>query len=104
MAVATSTALIISAAIGAVAAKSAADKQKKATEAAQRRTEEANTLEQERLAKIEEESKPTELTAEGIKFGTQDDSTKTGGVEDFLVKKTTSQLGATGASGLGFAL
>jgi len=106
MAITTAAALIASAVIGAVATQQAAKKQSRATREAEEARQTAADIEQVRLERIQAETKPTELTAEGIQFGARDTDIGDGGVSEFLVQKKTSKLGfgTAGTSGLGFTV
>lgn len=102
MAVATSTALLLSAGIAAGSAYYQAEKQEDIAEEQQRKldiAEDERIAEAERIAR---ETRPEGETVEGIKFGAATDN-ELGSVSDFLIPKT-SALGTSGSSGLGFAV
>lgn len=95
-------AAIIAAIIGAGTTLYASEQQKSATEEAQEKQDTAFSEAKAEEARILREARPDDLTAEAtIQFGAGEKG-KPGSVEDFLVPRTASTLGAAGASGLGF--
>lgn len=103
MAVATSTAIIAAAVIGAGTAVYASEEQKKIAEEDQKKRDQAAATAKAEAERISRETKPEEEALAEVAFGTGD--TEIGSTQEFLVpKSTTSALGtsATGRSGLGF--
>lgn len=98
-------AAVISSIVGAGSSMYAADEQRKAQEEAEKRAAEAREAAEREKIRIARETRPEAKSAEGIKYGIQDDN-GTGSFEDFLVKKDTVQktsgLKTTGLSGLGY--
>lgn len=103
MAVATSTAIIASAIIGAGTASVAANRAENTADEEAAKVEKARREAEEKALQIERDTRPEGETAEGIKFGATDDG-ELGSVSDFLVPKTTTALGTAGGSGLGFSV
>jgi len=104
MAVATSTALIATAVIGAGSAYYQGEKQEEIAEEQQQRVDAQRRAEQERQKQIARDTKPEELGAKGVKLG--GDSPLGDAYAEFLTPKTdkSSTLGTSGTSGLGFAV
>ncbi len=95
---------IIAAIIGAGTTLYASSEQKKAQEEAQEKQDvafEEAKLEEERILR---ETRPDDLTADAtIQFG-EGTTSAPGTTEEFLIPRTSSTLGATTGSGLGFKI
>lgn len=103
MAVATGTALLLSAAVGAGTAYYQGKKQEEMGDEAQQRIDLANEEAEKERLRIARESKPQELAAKGIKLG--GDTTKLGdGFSEFITPASTTPTSTSGTSGLGFAV
>ena len=102
MSAATAVAVLASAAIGAgTSMYSASEQERLASEQAEKlkQAEAESQAEADRIASL---SKPDEEEVSSIGFGT-DDGEESGSYSDFSVgKNTTSSLGTSGGSGLGF--
>jgi len=100
-----SSALVISAVIGAGSAAHSASSQREAQREAQRRQEEAERKAREEAERIASETKPEEEKAT-IAFGSGKD-TDVGSANDFLTRRTNQGSSGLGASsltgGLGFS-
>jgi len=98
------TAVVASAVVGAASSIYQSKQQEKAAKNDRERRESVAASEKAEADRIASEARPEGESADGISFGT--DSTKeTGGsTTDFLVPKTSALGGASGRSGLGFAV
>lgn len=107
MAVATSTALIAAAVIGAGATAGAsyyaAEQQEDMAEAERKRIKQAEADRKREADRIARDTRPEGETASSIVFG-RGDNVAGGSASDFLVPKSGSALGVTGKSGLGFSV
>ena len=97
-------AIVLSSVIGASESKRQSDKQQKIADDDRKEREQVRLAEQNRLDEIARNTKPEEITAgqAGVKFGSGDEPSSTG-TNQFLIPKDTA-LGASGRTGLGFAL
>ncbi len=109
MAVATSTAILIGAAVSIGTAAYSADQQAKAQKKAEeeaRKVEDAAQAERDRLDQIARDERPEGEVATGIEFGKSTTKDKMGTAMDFAVPTSggVSGLAATGGTGLGFSI
>ena len=103
MAVGTTTAIITSAILGATTSSIAANRQENIADEQQAKLDKAERERKAEAERIARETRPEEEAA-SISFGSGQDD-EFGSVSDFLVpKKTTTALGTTGSSGLGFSV